>query len=111
LATSPLSFTTSNFFFQLSTCGHNPYIIFSMTRGYVCRLQLILASAVIPRSESPWDSWPHFTVSDSRFLQPGGPGPRIFIPQEQGVPVISQALGPLFVPCYDSQGYGENILE
>jgi hypothetical protein len=36
----------------------------------------------------PWDSWPYFTVSDSRISQPGGPGPRIYIPPEQGAPVI-----------------------
>jgi hypothetical protein len=41
----------------------------------------------------PRDSWPYFTVSDSRLPQPGGPGPRIYIPQEQGGPVIPQALG------------------
>jgi hypothetical protein len=34
------------------------------------------------------DSCPHFTVSDSRHPQPGGPGPRIYILQEQGTPVI-----------------------
>jgi hypothetical protein len=33
------------------------------------------------------DSWPYFTVSDSRLPQPGGPGPRIYIPQEQVVRV------------------------
>jgi hypothetical protein len=32
--------------------------------------------------------------------QPGGPGPHIYIPQEQGVP-----LGSLFITSYDSQGY------
>jgi hypothetical protein len=37
----------------------------SLTRGWVCRLQLLLAlaSAVI----LPWDSRPYFTVSDSRL--------------------------------------------
>jgi hypothetical protein len=33
-------------------------------------------------------SWPYFTVPDSRFLQPGGLGSHIDIPQEQGGPVI-----------------------
>lgn len=28
----------------------------------------------------PWDSWPYFTVSDSRLPQPGGLGPHIYIP-------------------------------
>jgi hypothetical protein len=54
----------------------------------------------------PRDSWPQFTVSNSRLPQPGGPGPRIYIPQEQGGPIIPQALGSLFVASYDSQGYG-----
>jgi hypothetical protein len=36
----------------------------------------------------PRDSWPYFTIPDSRLSQPGGPGPRIYKPQEQGGPVI-----------------------
>jgi hypothetical protein len=48
----------------------------------------------------PRDSRPYFTVSDSRLPHSGGPGPRICIPQ---------ALGSLFVACYDSQGYGGGI--
>jgi hypothetical protein len=41
-------------FFQLSPCGHSPYVTSSLTRGSVCRLQLLLAlaSAVILGSES-----------------------------------------------------------
>jgi hypothetical protein len=53
-----------------------------------------------------WDSWPHFTVSDIRLLQHGGPSPRIYIPQEQGSPVIPQALSSLSAASYDSQNYG-----
>jgi hypothetical protein len=41
----------------------------------------------------PRDSWPHFTVSDSRLSQPQGPGPRIYIPQEPGGPVIPPSTG------------------
>jgi hypothetical protein len=41
----------------------------------------------------PRDSWSHFTVSDSRLPQPGGPGPRIYIPQEQGDPVLRPGIG------------------
>jgi hypothetical protein len=37
----------------------------------------------------PRDSWPYFSDSDSRLRQAGGSGPRIYIPQEQGGPVIS----------------------
>jgi hypothetical protein len=41
-------------FFQLNTCGYSPYVTSSLTRGWVCCLQLLLAlaSAVIIGSES-----------------------------------------------------------
>jgi hypothetical protein len=39
------------------------------------------------------NSCPYFTVSDSRLPQPGGPGPHIYIPQEQGGPVIPPGTG------------------
>jgi hypothetical protein len=41
----------------------------------------------------PRDSWPHVTVSDSRILQAGGPGPCIYIPEEQGGPVVPPGTG------------------
>jgi hypothetical protein len=43
-----------DFFFQLNTCSHSPYVTSSLMRGWVCRLQLLLAlaSAFILRSES-----------------------------------------------------------
>jgi hypothetical protein len=42
------------FSFQLNLCGNSPYVTSSLTRGWVCRLQLLLglASAVILVSES-----------------------------------------------------------
>jgi hypothetical protein len=46
------------------------------------------------------DSGQYFTVSDSRLPQPGGPGPRIYIPQ---------ALRPHFVASYDPQDYGTRL--
>jgi hypothetical protein len=57
-----------------------------------------------PRQRSP----SHFTVSDSRLPQPGGPGPHIYIPQEQGGPVIPPGIGfgsllELSRVCYDRQ--------
>jgi hypothetical protein len=56
-----------------------------------------IAAALPQRSHSrvrvPRDSWPYFTASDSRLPQPGGPGPRIHIPQEQGGPVILPGIG------------------
>jgi hypothetical protein len=55
-------------------------------------LPFTIAAGPRQRSHSsvrvPRDSRPYFTVSDSRLLQPGGPNPRIYIPQEQGGPVI-----------------------
>jgi hypothetical protein len=55
------------------------------------------------------DSWPHFTVLDLRLPQPGGPGPCIYIPQEQVDQLYRQALGSLFVTSYDSRGYGGSL--
>jgi hypothetical protein len=54
LTTSPLRTTASNFILRLNTCSYWPYATFSLTRGWICRLQLmlVLASAVIIRSES-----------------------------------------------------------
>jgi hypothetical protein len=45
-----------------------------------------------------------------RDPQPGGPGPRIYIPQEQGDPVIPPGTGFPFVASNDSQGNGGGIL-
>jgi hypothetical protein len=42
--------------------------------------------------------------------QLGGPGPRIYIPQEQGGPFIPPGTGFPFVASYDSQCYGSGIL-
>jgi hypothetical protein len=46
-----------------------------------------LASTVILRSES-YGTRDQFLLSDLRLPQPGGPGPHIYITQEQGGPVI-----------------------
>jgi hypothetical protein len=45
------------------------------------------------RVRVPRDAWPYFTLSDSRLPQPGGPGPRIYRPQEQGNPFIPSGTG------------------
>jgi hypothetical protein len=60
-------------------------------RGWVCCLQLLLGS--YSRNLFPWDSWSYFTFSDSSLLQPGGPGSRIYIAQEQGGTVITLGTG------------------
>jgi hypothetical protein len=69
--------------------------------GALCDERTGLSFTIVagPRQRShswvrdPRDSWPYFTVSDSRLPQPGGPGPRIYIPQEQGGPVIAPGTG------------------
>jgi hypothetical protein len=97
---------------KLNTCGHSPYATSSLTRGGVCslQLQLVLASAVSLRSESRGTP-DHILLSPSysRLAQPGGSGARVYIPQEQGGPVILPGLGYNFVASYDSQGYGGGI--
>jgi hypothetical protein len=55
LSSKPLKrLTTINFIFQLNTCGCGPYVTSSVTKGWVCCIQLllVLASAVILRSQS-----------------------------------------------------------
>jgi hypothetical protein len=42
---------------------------------------------------SPTGLWSYFTLSDPRHHRPGGPGPHIYIPNEQGSPVISPGTG------------------
>jgi hypothetical protein len=104
LATSPLRLTTSNFFFQLNTCGYSPYVTSSLTRGWVCRLQLLLVlSAVILRSESR-GTHDHILLSqirDSPNLE--GQVPVFISPRNRMILLYPQALGFLFVASYDSK--------
>jgi hypothetical protein len=57
----------------------------------------------------------HTLLSHLRLTQPGGPGSRIYIPQEQGGPVIPPGTvlplrHLLRLASYDLQGYGGGIL-
>jgi hypothetical protein len=60
-------------------------------------LSFTIAAGHRQRSHSqvqvPWDSCPYFTVSDSRFPQSGGPGSRIYIPQDQGGQIVPPGSG------------------
>jgi hypothetical protein len=97
LATSPFGITTS-IFFRLNTCGYSLWVTSSLKRGRVFRLQLllVLASAVILSSESR-GIHDHILQSQIRNSpQPGGPGSRIYIPEEYGGPVIAPGTG---FPC------------
>jgi hypothetical protein len=52
----------------------------------------------------------HTLLSHLRHLQPGGSGPRIYIPWNRVVQYNPRALGSLYVAPYDSQDYGGGIL-
>jgi hypothetical protein len=111
LATSLLRLTTSNFSFQQNTCGYCPYVTSSLTRGWVCRLQLllVLASAVILTSESR-GTHDHILLSqirDSPNLE--GQIPVFISPRNRVAPLYPQAQGSLFVASNDSQRYGGGI--
>jgi hypothetical protein len=91
-----------DFFFQLNTCSHSPYVTSSLTRGCVSLLQLLLvfASAIILRSILS-------QIRDSPNLEGQIP---VFIWLRNRVALLySQALGSIFVASYDSQGYGGGI--
>jgi hypothetical protein len=64
-------------FFQLNTRGHSPYVTSSLTIGWVCRLQFLLAfaSAVILRSQSSRtdDRILLSQIRDSPHLEPRSP--------------------------------------
>jgi hypothetical protein len=84
----------------------NGFIEHSYTRlGTTCDYNAIADF----RSESQ-GTHDHILLSQIRnFPQPGGPGARIYIPQEQGGPVIPPGTGfPLFT-SYVSQDYGGGI--
>jgi hypothetical protein len=104
LATSPLRPTTRIFIFQLNTCGYSPYVTSSLTRGYVCHLQLLLVrgSAVILRSEShgTHDYVLLSQIWDSPNLE--GQVPVFISPRKRVAQLYSQALGSLFVASYVS---------
>jgi hypothetical protein len=66
-------------------------------------LPFTIAAGPRQRSHSqvrvPRYSWPHFTISDSRFPQPGGPGLRIYISRRNRVTQLyPQALGSFSSP-------------
>jgi hypothetical protein len=72
LATSPLRLTTSNFIFQLNSCGYIPYVTYSDERmGLSFTIAAGLASAVIFGSESRWthDTILLYQIRDSPNLE------------------------------------------
>jgi hypothetical protein len=84
LGVKPLESHDQNFF-QLNPRCNNPYVTSSLTRGCVCRLQLllVLASAVILGPEFPWTQTTFYCISfetspnwraRSPYLYPPGTG-------------------------------------
>jgi hypothetical protein len=97
----PIRWIFSIFNFQFS----------SLTRGWVCRLQLplVLAIAVILRSKSR-GTHDHILLSqvwDSPNLE--GQVPVFISPMNRLAQLYPQALGSLFVTSCDSQGYSGGI--
>jgi hypothetical protein len=65
-----------------------------LTRGRVCRLQLLRSSPTQSFSNpSPTGLTTYFSVSDLRFLKPSRTCPGVYIPQEQGGTVIPSGTG------------------
>jgi hypothetical protein len=67
----PLETHDQQFLFQLNTYSHSPYVTSSLTRGWICRLQLLLAlaSVVILRSAS-CGTHDHILLSQIRRVPP-----------------------------------------
>jgi hypothetical protein len=91
----PLRLTASIFIFKLNVCGCSPYVTSSLTRGWVYRLQLllVLASAVIHRSETCGIHY-HILLSeirDSPNLE--GQIPILISPRERCGPVMPPGTG------------------
>jgi hypothetical protein len=84
----------SNFIFQLNTCGYSLYVTSSLNKDesvvYNCCWP---SSAQSFSGPSPAKLMVILYCSDSRLPKPGGPSPRIYIPQEEDGPVIPPGTG------------------
>jgi hypothetical protein len=79
---------------QLNPCGHSPYVTSSLTRGWVCRLQLllVLTSRVI-LGPSPADLITILYCLRFETPQTWMARSPCYIPQEQGGAVIPPCTG------------------
>jgi hypothetical protein len=87
-----------NFIFQLNIFSYSPYVTYSIMRGRICRLQLllVLASAVILRSESRGT---HDHIRDSPNME--GQVPVFISPRNRLGRLYPQAVRSLFIASYD----------
>jgi hypothetical protein len=111
LGAKPLEDHDQYFSPQLNTCSRSPYVTSSLTRGWVYRLQLLLAfaSAIILGSESR-GTHDHILLShirDSPNLR--GQVPVCISPRNRVAQLYPQALCPLFIASYDSHAYSGGI--
>jgi hypothetical protein len=93
----------------MNTCSYNPYVTCSLTRGLVCRLQLLLVldSPIILGSASRGIR-DHILLSQIRdFSTLEGEIPVFISPRNRVVHLYTKALGSIFFVSYDSQGYLE----
>jgi hypothetical protein len=81
--------------FSLDRYGFVIFVAPSLTRGRVCNLLLLLGlTSTVPLWCESRGTQDHILLSKFlRLPQPGGPGPRIYVPQEQGGPVIPPGTG------------------
>jgi hypothetical protein len=92
LAPSPLRLM-ARFFFQLNSCGHSPYVTSSLTRGWVCRLQLLLFLACTFSGPSPSGLMATFYCLTFKTPPTWRPGPSIYVLPEKGSPVMPPGTG------------------
>jgi hypothetical protein len=83
----PIFLSLEIVFRQLWICY---FVAPSLTRGWVCNLLLLLVlTSAVPLGSESLETQDHTLLFQFlRLPQPGGPGPRIYIPQEQGGPDI-----------------------
>jgi hypothetical protein len=105
----PVTNFSFSFKFSLDICY---FVAPSLIRRRVCNLLLLLVLArAVPLGSESRRTKDHILLSQFlRLPKPGGPGPRIYIPQEQGGSEYPWVLGSFFVNNCDSQDYGGGIL-
>jgi hypothetical protein len=87
-----------------SSCCEVP----SLTRGRVCSLLVQFAVTLESKSHRTHG---HILPSHLRLPQPGGPGPRIYIPQEQGGPVIPSGTGVISYQTKSKAGNRKTLIK
>jgi hypothetical protein len=94
----------------MNTCSCSPYVTSSLTRGRVCRLQMLLVLASAVRGSEFLGTHGLMLLSqirDSPNLE--GQAPLFISPRNRVAQLYPQALGSFFVTSYDSQSYGGGI--